>query len=160
MARKYIVYIDMDDVICDYSNAYKMSIKLNPTLKFPQSKMNFFVNLKPVKGSIKAINFLLDQNILDTYILTSPSVRNPHCYTEKRIWVEDYFNLELARKLIISSNKGLLKGDFLIDDHNAGRGQENFEGQLIHFGTKKFRNWEAVIDFLMEKINTLRNPGL
>jgi 5'-nucleotidase len=33
---------------------------------------------------------------------------------------------------------GLLKGDFLIDDYITGRGQEYFEGELIHFGSNQY----------------------
>ncbi len=44
----------------------------------------------------------------------------------------------MTLKLIICSNKGLLKGDILIDDHISGRGQEFFEGKLIHFGQNEY----------------------
>ena len=55
------------------------------------------------------------------------------------------FGYEMTQNLIICSHKGLLKGDLLIDDHASGRGQEFFEGQLIHFGHKEYPNWEAVL---------------
>ena len=69
----------------------------------------------------------------EVYILTAPSVRNPFSYTEKRLWVEKYFDLDLYRRLIISPYRGLLKGDLLIADYDQGRGQEDFEGGLIRF---------------------------
>ncbi len=40
---------------------------------------------------------------------------------EKRVWIEKYFGLEFTEKLIISANKGLLKGDLLIDDQTSIR---------------------------------------
>jgi 5'(3')-deoxyribonucleotidase len=76
--------------------------------------------------------------------LTAPSEHNPLSYTEKRIWIEKHLGFDFVERLIICSNKSLLKGDILIDDHISGKGQENFEGQLIHFGSEEFLNWVMV----------------
>lgn len=73
---------------------------------------------------------------------------NPLCYTEKRIWVENHLGFEFTYKLILATNKGLLKGDYLIDDYVAGRGQENFEGELIHFGSYKYPDWDSIMKYL------------
>ena len=87
------------------------------------------------------------------YILTAPSIKNPLCYIEKRLWIEDNFGLEMVKKLIISPNKGLNKGDYLIDDNEFGKGQENFEGKLIHFGSEEFINWKQILEYFNEKYN-------
>lgn len=63
---------------------------------------------------------------------------------EKRIWIERYFDYKFTEKLIICSNKGLLKGDILIDDHIEGRGQESFEGELFHFGSPILPDWKSI----------------
>lgn len=52
------------------------------------------------------------------------------------------------KKLIISPNKSLLKGQYLIDDQASGKGQDAFEGELIHFGSKEFPNWAKVREYL------------
>ena len=89
------------------------------------------------------------QNPYVVHILSAPSVFNPLCYTEKRLWVENYPGFEFVHKLILASNKGLLKGDYLIDDYIAGRrGQENFDGELIHFGSNKHPDWLAIMKYL------------
>ena len=85
----------------------------------------------------------------DVHILTAPSVRNPHSYMEKRLWIEKHFDYSLCHKLIICSDKGLLRGDYLIDDYIDGKGQENFDGELIHFGSDKYPDWSAVMAYLM-----------
>ena len=54
----------------------------------------------------------------------------------------------MTTNLIICSHKGLLKGDILIDDHASGRGQELFEGKLIHFGQDDYPDWETVLNTL------------
>ncbi|MCH2042666.1 MAG: hypothetical protein MK212_00875 [Saprospiraceae bacterium] len=148
---KKIIYIDMDGVLCDYKTAYRQSHKANPELKYPQSQEGFFLNLAPLPKAIEAIEFLDAQRIFDVYILTAPSLRNPLCYTEKRLWIEKYLGMGIVRKLIISPNKGLNKGDYLIDDHINGSGQEHFEGQVLHFGYDNFTNWEQVLDFFKQK---------
>ena len=38
-------------------------------------------------------------------------------------------------------------GEYLIDDRTAN-GAGNFKGEQIHFGTEKFPNWEAVLEYL------------
>ena len=143
-----IIYIDMDDVMCDFSEAHKKALDHNPGVKYPQGIEGFFLKLSPIHGAIDSVE-LLRQNF-DVYILTAPSTRNPHCYSEKRIWIEDHFGYEFTKKLIISPNKGLLRGDILIDDHIDGKGQEEFEGDLIHFGSTSFPDWSSVMEHLTE----------
>jgi len=144
LIEKPIIYIDMDDTLCKYTEAKNKIKKQNPEIKYPQSLINFFVNLEPIDDAIESFNFLY--NKFDVYILTSPSVENINCYSEKCIWVEKYFGFEMTKKLIISYNKSLLKGNFLIDDNICGRGQENFEGKLIHFGSKNYPSWKQIIE--------------
>lgn len=66
-------------------------------------------------------------------------------YTEKRVWVAKHLGLEFVECLIICPDKSLLKCNYLINVLASGREQENFEDQLIHFGTETFKNWEDVI---------------
>jgi 5'-nucleotidase len=145
-----IIYIDMDDTICDFSGSLRRFIKNGGTLKFPQSKIGFFENLPPLPNALESVNQLRQHSGYDVYILTAPSTRNPSCYSEKRIWIEKHFDYDFTKKLIISPNKGLFKGDILIDDHICGKGQENFKGRLIHFGSSAFPDWTTVVKELCE----------
>lgn len=145
-----IVYIDMDDVLCDYTTAFNIAIKETPDIAFPQSQYGFYANLAPITGAIEGVGKLINSEKFDPYILTAPSTKNPLSYTEKRVWIEKYFGFEFTEKLIISPNKGLLKGDILIDDLIEGRGQENFEGKIIQFGSADHPNWKSVITQLEE----------
>ena len=140
-----IIYIDMDDVLCDYTTAFNNAIEETPGIAFPQSQYGFYANLAPITGAIESVQKLINSEKFDPYILTAPSTRNPFSYTEKRVWIEKYFGIEFTEKLIISSNKGLLKGDILIDDLISGRGQENFEGKIMQFGSANYPDWKTVI---------------
>ena len=141
----------MDDVLCDFTNAHRTSLAINPKIQFPQCQYGFFRNLKPIKGGIEAVKYLETQNCFDVYILTAPSVMNPLCYTEKRLWIEDHFGMQMVEKLIISPHKNLNRGDYLIDDKNTGRGQDKFEGQLLQFGSNDFKDWATVLAFFDTK---------
>ncbi|WP_082866519.1 5' nucleotidase, NT5C type [Pseudohongiella nitratireducens] len=128
---------------------------ITPTQDFPQSIPGLYLSLSPVKGAVESFQWLTSQPSFDVYILTAPSVRNPHCYSEKRTWVEEHLGLQAAYKLIISPNKGLNRGDFLIDDKISGKGQEAFEGEILHFGSSEYPDWISVIDFFKSKYSLM-----
>ena len=55
---KEIIYVDMDDVLCDFSNAYQKALLDNPKIKYPQSQYGFFRNLEPIKDSLEVVKYL------------------------------------------------------------------------------------------------------
>jgi len=138
------IFVDMDDTLCDFSGKFKVMQEASKVpLAYPQSRYGFFSSLEPLEGAIAAFRRL--EEYFEVYILTAPSYRNPLCYTEKRVWVEQHLGLETTKNLIICQRKGLLKGDFLIDDHDY----PEFEGQHLKFGTAPFENWQKVLDYLL-----------
>ncbi|MEC8009205.1 MAG: hypothetical protein VX185_00370 [Pseudomonadota bacterium] len=143
-----IVYIDMDDVLCDFTGAKNRINSQYPQMGFPQSQFDFYRRLEPLDGAISAVKSLIASSEYDSYILTAPSIHNPMSYTEKRVWIEEKFGFHFVEKLIICSNKGLLKGRYLIDDNLEGHGQNMFEGELIHFGSARFPGWASVLKYL------------
>ena len=141
------IYIDMDDAPCDFIGEYHKAIERTLGIQYLQSQFGFFERLPPIPEAISAVNEIIQSEEYDPYVLTAPSTKNPFSYLEKRIWIEKYFVYPFVEKLIICSNKALLKGEILIDD-NFGKGQEGFEGQLIHFGSDEFPDWGAVSSHL------------
>ncbi|BDS13541.1 5' nucleotidase, NT5C type [Aureispira anguillae] len=138
------IYIDMDNTLCDFqSKSNEMKEQSNGTLLYPQSQYGFFTSLKPLPDALTAYQKL--EQHFEVYILTAPSYRNPLCYTEKRVWVEQHLGLERTKNLIICKRKGLLKGDFLIDDHLY----PEFEGEQLLFGTAPFETWKKVLDYML-----------
>ena len=142
-----LVYIDMDGVLCDFEGAFKRDKEAFPDLDFPQSRDGFYRGLLPINGALEGMEALLGAEGIEPYILTAPSLYNPLSYTEKRLWVEDHLGFEWVKRLIISPDKSLLIGGVLIDDHDVGRGQEKFRGELIHFNTKRFPDWNSVLEY-------------
>jgi 5'(3')-deoxyribonucleotidase len=138
------IYVDMDDTLCDFTTPFKTG---EFKLKYPQSKVGFFLGLEPLEGAIEGMNTLMTK--YDVWILTRPSIKNTNCYTEKAEWIKKYFGDNFLEKLILCPNKSLVKGDYLIDDDHR-HGQTEFEGEHIHFGKDdKFKTWSQVIEYLM-----------
>ena len=134
--------IDMDGVLCDFDAGYKQIRTEKPDVEFPQSILGMFASLAPINGAIETVNRLRKAH--DVWILTAPSVRNPHCYTEKRLWIEQHFDLAMAYRLIIAHDKSLVLGDVLVDDHISGKGQENFSGRVLQFGSPEYPDWTSI----------------
>jgi 5'-nucleotidase len=155
--KKKILHVDMDGVLCDFTGAFNR--EHSDKVKFPQSRWGFFTNLAPIPSSIYIVKQLME--IYDVYILTRPSYKNALCYTEKRLWIENYFGLEFCKKIIMCDDKSMVKGDFLVDD-SITDGQLDFEGELIRFGTPEYDDWFKVYDYLeyQHKISELGNYGI
>ena len=149
---KKIIYIDMDGVISDFDKARDESPlnKITPYKGRPDRIPNIYKNLEPIEGAIKAVNLILANNDFETFFLSTPPWDNPDAWTHKRLWIEKYFGKKARHKLILTARKDLNKGDFLIDD-SSRRGQPEFNGEWIHFGSDRFPNWERVLSYL--KIN-------
>lgn len=138
----------MDGVLCDYNKS--RDLLKSPDNPFPQSQYGFFLNLEPIYNSVPYVMALDDY--FDLRVATAPSVKNPLCYTEKRVWIEKYYGeINLQERLYIIPDKSALIGDFLVDDYDSGRGQDKFTGELIHFGSDQFPYWKNVYNYLLSK---------
>lgn len=142
---RLIVYVDMDDVQADFSSAHRRVRELDPGCEWPQSKAGFFEGLDPMEGAIEAMQALYESDRYSPFILTAPSCHNVLSYSEKRVWTERHLGFHFVDRLILCGHKNLLKGDLLIDDHIEGKGQEHFEGRLIHFGSERYPSWKEVM---------------
>lgn len=140
MADKKIVMVDMDGVVADYLDA-------EHNTKYKDYKEEgFFKNLPEIKGMKVALD-KLDRKY-DVFFLTTAPWSSPLAWKEKREWIEDKFGKKYKKKIIMSHRKDLVHGDYLIDDRTAN-GAGAFRGEFIHFGTKDFPDWKAVLKHLL-----------
>ena len=147
---KKIVYVDMDGVLCDYGSFLDKMINKGMN-KFQVYKIpGVFEDLNPIQGAINSFHLL--SKYFDVYILSTPMWSNPDSWKGKRIWVQNYLGGSAKKRLILSHNKGLLKGDYLIDDRDAN-GVLDFEGEHIKFGQDNFKEWNAVLEYIFTKEN-------
>jgi len=115
---KKTLFIDMDDTIAQFIGDERhlfVSLKFEH-LDYPaMHKEGFFRKLKPFKEAIDSVKKIVDSNLYEVYILSVPLATNPFSYKEKVEWIME--NLpELSHRIILTQDKGLIKGDILIDD--------------------------------------------
>jgi len=108
-----------------------------------------FSLMSPMKGAIEAHLELSD--LFDTYLLSTAPWENPSAWSDKLNWVNQYLGAPAHKRLILSHNKHLNAGDFLVDDRTAN-GADKFTGRHIHFGTSEFPDWSSVLEFLRKEI--------
>ncbi len=136
------IYVDMDDVLCDYRARMDERRRAVPAQGFPQAEWGFFLRLAPLPGALDGIRALAKH--FDTWILTRPSTPNPLCYTEKRVRVEEHLGPDWVERLIMCPDKSLLRGDVLIDDTPW----PHFQGEQLLFGSAEFPDWSRVLTHL------------
>jgi 5'(3')-deoxyribonucleotidase len=133
--------------MCDYYHAFILARYKNPNISYPQSQLKFFENLEPIDGAVEAYFKLKEQ--YNVILLTAPSVNNPLCYMEKRLWVEKHLGLAECDKLHICVDKTLSRGRYLIDDC-VQKGLLKPEWEQIFFGSKRFPDWDSVLAYLIK----------
>lgn len=109
---------------------------------------NIFSMMEPLVGAIEAYEVLSKQ--FDTYILSTAPWNNPTAWSDKLLWVQKYLGEYAHKRLIISHNKHLNRGDFLIDDR-LKNGVDKFQGEHIYFGQGEFQTWDDVLEYLKSK---------
>lgn len=143
-----IIYVDMDNVLVDFKSGIAR-ISEQQRIEFEghyDDVPGIFALMEPVEGAVESFNKLSE--VYDTYVLSTAPWDNPSAWSDKRLWVEKYMSDNAYKRLILSHHKNLNIGNYLIDDrlHN-GAGQ--FAGEHIHFGTGRFKDWDAVVSYLL-----------
>jgi len=166
---KKILYLDLDGVCANFSKRYQeidshtvlgehllegeselcLQKRQDKVNKVVSSDTNFFQSLELIDGAYESVIKLNDY--FDIYFLSTPMNEVPHSFTGKREWIDKIFPKEIgSKKLILTHRKDLNLGDFLVDDRTKN-GAGEFKGELILFGSEKFKNWETVVSYLMER---------
>ena len=145
-----IVYVDMDGVLVDFQSGIdSLTEEQRESFKDGLDDVpGIFSKMKPVEGAIEAYEELTRH--FDVYILSTAPWNNPSAWTDKLLWVKKYLGDLAYKRLILSHNKHLNDGDFLIDDRTAN-GAGNFKGEHINFLSEEFQNWDDVLNYLIPK---------
>ena len=148
--NKKILYVDMDNVLVDFPAAIKKLDK--ETLIKYEGRLDevpgIFSLMPPIEHALESYAQLSEW--FDTYILSTSPWENPSAWSDKLHWVKQYLTDPAYKRLILSHNKHLNAGDYLIDDR-LKNGAERFPGELIHFKTELFPDWPSVMDYLKDR---------
>lgn len=128
------VFIDMDGVIVDFDGfRSELEKKTNTIITGDMMKQlpSVYSVMDPMPGAIEAVRSLIGMGH-DVWLATKPPTGIPQAYADKVQWVLDHLP-ELKRKIILTHDKGLLRGDVLIDDRPHKANADKFEGELLHF---------------------------
>jgi len=79
------------------------------------TRPGFFESLPPVPGAIAGLHALAAAGH-DVYIATAPLSTHRHCVAEKYAWVEKHLGHQWTKRVIMTKDKTLVRGDVLIDD--------------------------------------------
>lgn len=91
-------------------------VHLHESIESIYATPGFFHSLPPVYGGLDALREMFAL-VRDVYICTSPPSLYQHCTTEKYQWVNDHLGSDWTRRVIMTKDKTLVRGDILIDDN-------------------------------------------
>ena len=173
------ILVDMDGVIADWGTAYGEALdefgnrakniprhhnqqSFNLTAGLTDSEANIvnlamtymdYAGLNPIEGAIDALRSMADFGY-DVVICTSPWLPNPTCVQDKVDWVRHHLGTGWAERTIITKDKTMVRGDYLIDDKPkiTGRFEPSWEqivftqpynvGVLDKFRIDSWDNWK------------------
>jgi 5'-nucleotidase len=152
MTKKCILLIDMDGVTADWYGGflkiYNQRYPERQTIsekdmdeyyienKYPEEhkadclnvvrgEPGFYENLDPIEGAIEALSTLPGlSDFVEPFICSSPDPLsvNHVCESEKTRWIEKHLGQWWKRRVILTNDKTLVRGHFLIDDKAIIRG--------------------------------------
>lgn len=136
-----VILIDQDGVLADFDTAFIEAWKSHyPDIEpvAPEARRSFYIrqdyapelrahaealytapgfirNLPPMPGAVEAFHALLEMG-MDVRICTSPLMQFENCVAEKYLWVEQHLGRDATRRIIMTADKTLIRGNILIDD--------------------------------------------
>ena len=147
------IFVDMDCALVDFQSG--IDPQDTDILKEYDGRFDeipgVFACVEPMPGSIEAVREL--QRCFDLYILMSVSWKSHAILPYKMKWISTHLDDEFQKHVIITQCKNICRGDYLISDEN---GSNEFEGELIRFGSSSFPNWQAVVEYLHEENGIIR----
>ena len=179
--NKKIILVDMDGVLADFETGFldswkgkfphhpHVSLEKRETFylmeSYPGGLENdidsiykapgFFQNLGVISGGKEALAKIQALGH-EVFICTSPISKYENCVLEKYHWVSNNLGYEWTKKMILTKDKTLIFGDFLIDDKpkHVGLQKPVWEHVLFdapynkHIKTKfriTWENWEKIL---------------
>ena len=134
--------------------------KLNALSNFITEQPNFFLNLKPypnIKHWMNELRRLAKKDGREVFICTKPLLNNPTCCSDKINWVEIHLGKEWKSQVIKTSDKTLINGCILLDDHPDPIGimKPSWQQILMDQPYNKNINKRRIYDWSLSSVNFL-----
>jgi len=188
--KKVIVLVDMDGTIADFDQralqlmkqrhgkafdvehstlkSFPFAANFDASYKRPISSMlseeNFFRSFQPIDGAIQALKEMQAHESIEVFFCTAPIRANPFCASEKMEWIREHLGDDWVARIIITSDKSLVRGDILIDDAPQAKGdslepvwEQVWFRQPYNIGLsgkrhlKRWSEWRAIVFPLVAK---------
>lgn len=116
----------------------------------------FFREMMPMHGAKEAMEAMSAIG-LEVFICTSPISAYKNCVLEKYEWVENYLGADWVNRIILTKDKTLIRGDYLIDDKPEITGVERspawehivydrLYNQHVNKRRLTWNNWKEVLN--------------
>jgi 5'-nucleotidase len=185
MKRKLRILVDMDNTIVDYSTPMAKALQdKHPEFPHPitvdnwsrhideqphlkkaqeriQSQPKFFLDFEEIDCALDALREMEEEGH-SVFIVSSPSVNNPTCHSDKSTWLWRHLGEKWARRLVLTKDKTIVAGDVLIDDRLDINGDEkeptwkhivfaqpynvDLEGKDSRCFLHQWSNWKNIIE--------------
>lgn len=146
--KKKVVYFDMDNTLVSFdSGVHQLSDYQKEQYAGRLDEVpGIFSTMKPIDDMIELFNTMSEDERFDCYVLSTSPWENPTAASDKIEWIKKYLP-KAYKRVILSHNKHLNVGDYLIDDRTKN-GAGKFGGELIQYGTEKFPTAESIKNYL------------
>ena len=167
--------IDMDCIVADmlpywidkYNHYSEESIEeksvvhynLNKIVKYPNvlesiiHSQGFFLEIPPVKDSVRILRKLIKDKRFDVVFLTQPPRKADYAISEKRIWIKKYFRRFDLCNIVFAHRKELVRGDVLFDDKPSHLTKWKAENSDKHTATISYPYNESCKSFVDQYYN-------
>lgn len=158
-ARPARVLVDMDDVVAEWGAGYDVLLdehgeaaagiprradrmhwdlhrdRTPAERKIIQKIMvepGFYRMLRAVPGARTALREMRDAGY-DIRFVSAPYVSNPTCASDKIAWIARHYGSQWAQRVVLTTDKTIVRGDYLIDDRPDITGAEDPSWEHILF---------------------------
>ena len=151
---KKTLYIDMDNVLVDFPSGMAACdpALLEQHKESPDEIPGLFALMQPMPGAIEAYHEL--SQLFDTYILSTAPWENPSAWSDKLEWVKRHLGAPAHKRLILSHNKHLNRGHYLVDDRSKN-GAKEFgdvpDQEWIQFDPDSDMAWTEIVAYLQAR---------
>lgn len=116
---------------------------------------DWFRHLPPTEGAIEGIQELLAHpGVDDVFFCTKPMEANATCRDDKAQWVEEHLGVDWVRRLIVTPDKGMIRGSILLDDAPKAQWFDRAEWRPVIFPM----SWNAPGSKFSQKMTVCNAP--